>query len=144
MPAASGCLQAAGAGERVRGARYFLLGLAAAPFAASDSGSVSGKKFQAGLFLRKVRVAIPTAPGPGGGADGSACSGMTLRNAVQAAVGPGPNSRVASCFLRTSSQRVPLERSVASSRNVSSTAACARRDLRSDCASSSSTPELPP
>jgi hypothetical protein len=92
-------------------------------FAAAGSvGSVNGKNFQAGLLLRKLSVVIPTAPGPGAGAAGSVCKGITLRKACQAAVAAGPNSRFASCVLRTSSQRVPVSRSVASSLNVSSTA----------------------
>src|SRR2546430_5660690 len=67
--------RSAGAAEAASAARrYFLLWLAAA-----DSGSTNGKNFQAGLLFRKASVLIPTAPGPGAGAAGSACNGMTLR-----------------------------------------------------------------
>src|SRR5260221_14469876 len=83
-------------GARLMVARVFFF----TGFAAADSvGSVNGKNFQAGLLLRKLSVVIPTAPGPGAGAVGSACNGITLRKARQVAVAAGPNSRVASCVL---------------------------------------------
>src|SRR5271170_773138 len=79
-------------GTRGCGGRdYFLTG-----FAATDCGSVNGKNCHGGLLLRKVSVVIPTAPGPGAGAAGSAFNGITLRKACQTAVGAGPNSRIAS------------------------------------------------
>src|SRR6185437_5367887 len=97
---------------------YFFSGCAAA----DGAGSVNGKKLHAGLVFRKFNAVMATELGEGAGAPGSAFNGRTLRNAAQAAVGPGPNSRFGAWVLRTSSQRVPVSRSAASKRKVSSTA----------------------
>src|SRR5258708_24654841 len=92
------CSIEGGLGPRLMVERvYFLIGFAAA----GSVGSVNGKNLQAGLLLRKLSAVIPTAPGPGPGAAGSARNRIPFRKGCPAAVAAGPNSRFASRILRT-------------------------------------------